>query len=71
MVAVPYTLDLNDSVIFAVEKHASSEQYDRLRHTLEAIEPELETAPRVLTISLHHHLLKFLQHPPGLPSLRS
>ncbi len=56
MVAVPYTLELNDSVIFAVEKHASSEQYDRLCHTLEAIEPELETGPRVLTISLHHHL---------------
>jgi len=56
MVAVPYTLDLNDSVIYAVEKHSSSEQYDRLRYTLDAITPELKTSPRVVTISIHHHL---------------
>lgn len=56
MVAVPYTLDLNDSVVYAVEKHHSSEQYDRLRHSLASIDRELEDSPRVLTISLHHHL---------------
>ena len=56
MVAVPYTLDLNDSVIYAVEKHSSDEQYRRLMSTLEAVEPELEQGPRVITLSLHHHL---------------
>ena len=56
MVVVPYTLELNDSVIYAVEKHASPEQYDRLRYSLEALEPELAEGPRVLTLSLHHHL---------------
>ena len=56
MVAVPYTLELNDSVIYAVEKHSSDEQYKRLLHTLDALEPELEQSPRVVTISLHHHL---------------
>jgi allantoinase len=56
MVAVPYTLELNDSVIFAVEKHSSSEQYDRLVATLEGLEAELEHSPRVLSLSLHHHL---------------
>ena len=56
LVCVPYTLELNDSVIFAVEKHTSSEHYDRLRYSLEAIEPELEHGPRVLSLSLHHHL---------------
>jgi hypothetical protein len=56
LVCVPYTLELNDSVIFAVEKHTSSEQYDRLRYSLDAIESELERGPRVLSISLHHHL---------------
>ena len=56
MVAVPYTLELNDSVLYAVEKHSSSEQYDRLRYTLEGLEKELEQAPRVLSLSLHHHL---------------
>ena len=53
---MPYTLELNDSVIFAVEKHTSSEHYDRLRYSLEAVEPELERGPRVLSLSLHHHL---------------
>lgn len=56
LVVVPYTLELNDSVIFAVEKHASPEQYDRLRYSLEALEPELAEGPRVITLSLHHHL---------------
>jgi peptidoglycan/xylan/chitin deacetylase (PgdA/CDA1 family) len=56
MVAVPYTLELNDSVIYAVEKHSSSEQFDRLKYTLEGLEKELEHAPRVLSLSLHHHL---------------
>ena len=56
MVAVPYTLDLNDSVIYAVEKHSSDEQYRRLMSTLEAVGPELERGPRVVTLSLHHHL---------------
>lgn len=56
MVAVPYTLDLNDSVIFAVEKHSSDEQHRRVCYALEALEEELALGPRVLTISLHHHL---------------
>jgi hypothetical protein len=56
MVAVPYTLDLNDSVIYAVEKHASDEQYRRLLSTLDAVAPELERGPRVISLSLHHHL---------------
>ncbi len=56
MVVVPYTLELNDSVIYAVEKHSSPEQYDRLRYSVEALEPELAEGPRVLTLSFHHHL---------------
>jgi allantoinase len=56
MVAVPYTLELNDSVLYAVEKHSSSEQYDRLKYTLEGLEKELEHSPRVVSLSLHHHL---------------
>ena len=56
MVAVPYTLELNDSVIYAVEKQSSSEQYERLIRKIEAIERELELGPRVVSLSLHHHL---------------
>ncbi|CAN5554984.1 polysaccharide deacetylase family protein [soil metagenome] len=56
MVVVPYTLELNDSVIYAVEKHSTPEMYNRLVDTLEALEPELEREPRVVTLSFHHHL---------------
>jgi allantoinase len=56
MVAVPYTLDVNDSVIDAVEKHSSDEQYRRRLGTLEGVEPELERSPRVIWLSFHHHL---------------
>jgi len=56
MVAVPYTLDLNDSVIYAVEKHSSDAHCRRRLGTLEAVEPELERSPRVISLSFHHHL---------------
>jgi hypothetical protein len=56
LVVVPYTLELNDSVIYAVEKHSSPEQYQRLVWCLEALEPELASGPKVLTLSFHHHL---------------
>ena len=56
MVVVPYTLELNDSVIYAVEKHSSPEQYQRLAYCVEALEPELGEGAKVLTLSFHHHL---------------
>lgn len=54
---VPYTLDLNDSVIYAVEKHSSPEMYNRLLYTLETFDEEVKEQPRVLTLALHHHLM--------------
>jgi allantoinase len=56
LLALPYTLELNDSVLFAVGRAASAELYERYRDTISALEPELETAPRVLTLALHPHL---------------
>lgn len=56
LMMMPYTLELNDSVIYAVEKHASAEQYNRVRDTVDVLERELTTSPKVLTITLHHHL---------------
>ncbi len=57
VVSVPYSLEINDSVIYAVEKHSSSEMYDRLVSTLETFEPELKTGPRIITLGLHPHLI--------------
>ena len=57
LIALPYTLELNDSVLHAVEHQPSAALHDRLVDTLAAFEPELETQPRVVTLALHPHLI--------------
>jgi peptidoglycan/xylan/chitin deacetylase (PgdA/CDA1 family) len=57
LAAIPYSIEVNDSIIYAIEKHASPEMYRRLSDTLEAFEPELDHQPRVLAIGLHPHLI--------------
>lgn len=57
MVGVPYSLEINDSVIYAVEKHRSSEMHDRLVETLTTYDAELERGPRIVTLGLHPHLI--------------
>lgn len=57
LVAVPYGLELNDSVLHAVESYPSDEIFLRVRDTLAAFSPELVLQPRVLTLGLHPHLL--------------
>jgi peptidoglycan/xylan/chitin deacetylase (PgdA/CDA1 family) len=57
MIAMPYNVEINDSVIYAVEKHASPEMYRRLADTLETFDGELAANPRVLPIGLHPHLI--------------
>ncbi len=58
MIALPYALDLNDSVIYAIEKHSSPEMQLRVQRTLEVFAAEAREygQPRVLTIALHPHL---------------
>jgi allantoinase len=58
MVSVPYALDLNDSVVFAIEKHSSAEMRLRMLETIRTFEREIArfNQPRVLTIPLHPHL---------------
>lgn len=59
LLALPYALELNDSVIHAVEKHATGEFSRRLERTLDLYADEARTAgrPRVLTLGLHPHLM--------------
>ncbi|RUZ72652.1 hypothetical protein EN943_29730 [Mesorhizobium sp. M7A.F.Ca.US.006.01.1.1] len=58
MVSLPYGLDINDSVIFAIEKHSSAEMRMRIEETIKTFEREIaeQKQPRVLTIPLHPHL---------------
>ncbi|CAB3947764.1 hypothetical protein LMG6001_01660 [Achromobacter insolitus] len=59
LLALPYALELNDSVIHAVEKHATGEFGRRLERTLDlyAEEARHNGRPRVLTLGLHPHLM--------------
>jgi len=57
IVSVPYCFETNDSVIYAVEKHRSSEMIERLEATLQCFTRELKHGPRILTIPLHPHLM--------------
>jgi allantoinase len=57
MIGVPYSLEINDSPIYAVEKHSSPEMHDRLVQTLITYDAELPTSPRIITLGLHPHLI--------------
>ena len=57
LLSVPYTLELNDSPLFAGQNMGSSEIYSRLEDTLQVFERELKTQPRILTLALHPHLI--------------
>ena len=58
MIAMPYGLDLNDSVVYAIEKQSSSEMKLRVDQTIRTFVREIERQrqPRVLTLPLHPHL---------------
>lgn len=57
LLSVPYNLELNDSIIYAIEKHASGQMLDRVRRTVALFERESRKRPRVLAIGLHPHLI--------------
>jgi hypothetical protein len=59
LIAMPYGLDLNDSVVVAIEKQSSREWRLRVEETVRAFARESAESgqPRVLTLPLHPHLI--------------
>ncbi len=57
LIAMPYNLEINDSIIYAVEKHASPEMYRRMTDSVAAFEKEFDRNPRVMALGLHPHLI--------------
>ncbi len=57
LVAMPYNVEINDSIIYAIERHATGEMEKRLRHTLDLFAREADADCRVLAIGLHPHLI--------------
>jgi allantoinase len=57
ILAVPYSLELNDSVLFAAHDYPDSEFDRRFDATVERLLRELPSGPRVLALPLHPHLM--------------
>ncbi len=57
MVGLPYTFELNDVPVYAIQNGSSDEILKRLEATLAVFEREAETQPRVLTFGLHPHII--------------
>lgn len=56
MVSVPYTVEVNDVPIFAVQQHTSDELLRRGRDQFDQFYKEGATIPRVMAISIHPFL---------------
>ena len=46
LMAMPYNLEVNDSIIYAVEKHSSPEMYQRLADTVAALQAHARSPAR-------------------------
>jgi hypothetical protein len=57
LLSMPYNIEINDSIIYAIERHATGEMLKRLAFTLEQFEQESHDTVRVLAIGLHPHLI--------------
>jgi len=57
VLSVPYSLELNDSVLFAAHEYPTGEYLARLHATLDGLAPDLEEGAVVLSLPLHPHLL--------------
>lgn len=57
LLALPYTMEINDVPIWAIQGQSSDELLKRLEITLKVLEREVEQQPRVLTFGLHPHII--------------
>ena len=57
MVAMPYTFELNDVPIYAVQHNSTDEIVKRLMATLAVFDEEMKREPRVVTFGLHPHII--------------
>ena len=57
MLAVPYALELNDVMVFAIERHTADEYYRRFEEAAKYFADEPDAPPRVLTMGLHPHII--------------
>ena len=57
LLCLPYTWEINDVPMWAVQGQSSDELLKRVEATLAVLERELESQPRVLSLGLHPHIV--------------
>jgi allantoinase len=57
LVGLPYTFELNDVPIYAIQNCSTDEYLKRVEATLGMFERELKSQPRVMTLALHPHII--------------
>ncbi len=57
MVGLPYTFELNDVPVYAIQQSSSDEMLKRLDATISVYERELDQNPRIITFGLHPHII--------------
>lgn len=57
MVALPYALDLNDVMVYALERHTQSEYLTRFTDTVDWYAAREPGQPKVITLGLHPHII--------------
>lgn len=59
LIAMPYSLEINDSPLYAIQAQPSDEMLDRTRRTVAVLAREAQESggARVLTVALHPHLV--------------
>jgi allantoinase len=56
MIAIPYPIETNDIVVFAVERQPADELFARCAAALATLAAESATSPRILALALHPYL---------------
>jgi allantoinase len=56
MIAIPYPIETNDIVVFAIERHTAEELFTRCAAALATLHAESAVSPRVLAIAVHPYL---------------
>ncbi len=57
IICMPYTLEINDSPMYAIQHQNSNDYFKRVKDTLTTFEKEIDKNPRILTIATHPHLI--------------
>lgn len=56
LIAVPYTVELNDIVIYAVQHHRSPEIFERTRDAFQTLYAEGAESARIMAVSTHPYI---------------